>query len=72
MLNSGFMTVPLVVSEVLRPLRWSHPLTHQSLFAQVLGLLRRLRQCFLLDDLLDDLSTRLGHPDNSLHSSAVM
>lgn len=41
---------------------------HQALFAQVLGLLRRLRQGFLLDDLW----TRRGHPDNSLHSSAAV
>lgn len=45
------------------------PGPHQAwLFAQVWGLLRRLRQRFLLFD----LSTRLGHPDLSLHSSAVM
>ena len=59
------------LQERLHPHRWSrrHPgPPHQAwLFAQVLGLLRRLRQRFLLFD----LSTRLGHPDLSLHSSAV-
>lgn len=39
---------------------------HQALFAQVLGLLRWLRQRFVEDD----LSMRLGHPDSSRHSSA--
>lgn len=50
--------------------RWSrgHARQHQALFAQVWALPRRLRQRFLLDDLW----IRLGHPDNSLHSSAVM
>lgn len=51
------------------PRWWSrhHSRLHQALFAQVLGLPRRLRQRFLVVD----LSMRLGHPDNSLHSSAV-
>lgn len=40
---------------------------HQAMFVQVLVLPRRLRQPFLLDD----LSTRLGHPDNSRHRSTV-
>lgn len=42
--------------------------SHQAMFAQVLVLPRRWRQPFLLVD----LSTRLGHPDNSRHRSAVM
>lgn len=80
-LSGGFMvlwavfmaTWPVCVSKggggsILTGGHVEHPGPHQALFAQVWGLPRRLRQRFLLDD----LSTRLGHPDNSLHSSAVM
>lgn len=52
------------VGFVLYPRRWSH----QAMFAQGLVLPRRLWQPFLFND----LSTRLGHPDNSRHRSAVM
>lgn len=41
--------------------------SHQALFAQLFGLLWWLGQRLLWDD----LSTRLGHPDSSLHSSAA-
>lgn len=53
----------------LHPHRWSrfHPGSHQALFAQLLGLLWWLWQRLLWDD----LSTRLGQPDSSLHSSAA-
>lgn len=68
-LRAVFMTTSRVcVSERLRPHRWSRGLPHQAAFAQVLGFPRWLRQRFLLED----LSIRLGHPDRSLHSSAVM
>lgn len=48
----------------LYPCRWSH----QAMFAQGLVLPRRWWQPFLFND----LPTRLGHPDNSRHRSAVM
>lgn len=60
------LVTPVVL---VAPYRWSrfHPGSHQALFAQLLGLLWWSGQRLLWDD----LSTRLGHPDSSLHSSAA-
>lgn len=58
----GFM-----ISSAEAPFSHNHPGHRQAVFAHVLGLPRWLRQRFFIVV----LAMRLGHPDSSLHSSAV-